>query len=779
MPGNQEGNVDFGSIYLPPNAAKVVGEILRAPREFGHSGNFTDLFSSDREEQRDYIDGLLVILAILSSVCFIWVFVLIVLKCNGEEAGCASGRAFVNHDPEDEEEINYETDEGKTEDEVVSTSYSSDGSVTSVSSRKPLFSESGNTATENPKSDFDHNNIDYDYSRRMKWKWMGGKQNRNDEREKESDTEESLFVIKNNPHEYRTRLVFLFFASMVLICAPLTLFLTIGPLKEGAIENSKNLMLRIQNSMDEVESSLSTIDTASLSTIELVTSLPTRLDTVCPLVNDAFFESFLGVDIRDIIGTVVEQQDRLEEEIENKLSIGYSFVNRVERGLSAFEISVGKSEDYLWIIPALLLSISVLSTISILGVVLAWKKKSGVGLQRIMSYIVLPLLILAAITCWLIVVLLSLSTMVGTDVCLSSSSNGTPDQTIQEILSIYEHDMDNAAFQLLSASINQCKGPDPVEDIQNLKEDIQDHIDNIWRQVSRIDSVGRDEIAEKCGGTAFTDMLIGARDLAKLLTTIRRSLSTTVEYIGCDSISSMYNELAHSIICTEALSASTYGLLTFLIVWISLMVMISLRASWLRNNEEEKVYHDETEVAENMILDEYEEYLAYISRYKHEWQEYVGFEKDRVTKDGTSNGFDQKLRDEESGYTDSHYDEDSSYYYGSEELSADAYESDLGSRNMQDNQDDVNEGRSNSSEALAFENFPRNTIRIQQETDENNSTVLTGEPPDSPPPSSNPNYKFRNIKTGKSRNFDFDPDFDCYFPRIQPTGEIEMELHHF
>lgn len=228
---------------MQPNAAKVVGEILRAPREIGHSGNFTDLFSSDREEQRDYIDGMLVVLAILSSVFFIWVFVLIVLKCNGKEAGCASGRAFVNHDPEDEEEINYETDEGKTEDEVVSTSYSSDGSVTSVSSRKPLFSESGNTATENPKSDFDHNNVDYDYSRRMRWKWMGGKQNRNDEREKESDTEESLFLIKNNPHEYRTRLVFLFFASMVLICAPLTLFLTIGPLKEGAIESSKNLIL--------------------------------------------------------------------------------------------------------------------------------------------------------------------------------------------------------------------------------------------------------------------------------------------------------------------------------------------------------------------------------------------------------------------------------------------------------------------------------------------------------------------------------------------------------
>lgn len=55
------------------------------------------------------------------------------------------------------------------------------------------------------------------------------------------------------------------------------------------------------------------------------------------------------------------------------------------------------------------------------------------------------------------------------------------------------------------------------------------------------------------------------------------------------------------------------------------MVLISLRASWRHRIAEEKIYHDENEVAENMILDEHEEYLRYISRYKHEWQEYNGF----------------------------------------------------------------------------------------------------------------------------------------------------------
>jgi hypothetical protein len=65
----------------------------------------------------------------------------------------------------------------------------------------------------------------------------------------------------------------------------------------------------------------------------------------------------------------------------------------------------------------------------------------------------------------------------------------------------------------------------------------------------------------------------------------------------------------------------------FFILSISTMIMITLRTSWLKSTgDEEKVYQDENEIAENMIVNEHEEYLAYISKYNHEWQEYNGFE---------------------------------------------------------------------------------------------------------------------------------------------------------
>lgn len=211
------------------------------------------------------------------------------------------------------------------------------------------------------------------------------------------------------------------------------------------------------------------------------------------------------------------------------------------------------------------------------------------------------------------------------DLCLSSSRVGSPDQTIQEIFSLHNA----SAFQLVSPYTNQCQGPDPTKLIDLLEQEVQTHIDNIWRQMSQIDSLGRSQVIAKCGdGEAFSDMLDGARNLAKLLTAIRRSLSSTERALQCNKINPIYTEAAHVIICTSALKSTVNGWILFLVVSICVMAMISLRASWLRHIEEEKVYHDEDEVAENMILDEHEEYLAYISKYKHEWQEYGGFDKD-------------------------------------------------------------------------------------------------------------------------------------------------------
>ncbi len=379
--------------------------------------------------------------------------------------------------------------------------------------------------------------------------------------------------------------------------------------------------------------SLETIQSLSADALELIDTVPTDLDVVCPLVNIIDLEATIGVDITEIVEVIIDQQSNLEEDVAAQLAKKRSYMDGIEERMLTFEAISEETENYLWILPGLLLSVIVLTVIAMAGVILAWKGKTGTRFQRLLTYGVVPLLIVVSIVSWGVVMVFAFSTMVGTDICLSDSFEGSPDQTIHAILASKGNGTEGTLHHFASTYVIDCEANDPSKDISKIKSETQDHIDNIWRQVSKIDSVGRVMAIERCGDTEeFTKMLSGARDLAMILTEIRRSLSSLEESTSCDYILPIYTEVTEDIVCNEALSASAYGFITFLVIWICVMAMISMRASLLKNTGEEgKNYHDDDEVVENMIVDEHEEYLAYISKYKHEWQEYEGFEEDRVS----------------------------------------------------------------------------------------------------------------------------------------------------
>ena len=183
-----------------------------------------------------------------------------------------------------------------------------------------------------------------------------------------------------------------------------------------------------------------------------------------------------------------------------------------------------------------------------------------------------------------------------------------------------------------------CQGPNPNQEIIDIERTMQTTIDNVWNQLSIVDSVGRKELAEACGGN-LDELLEGARLLAVSLSSIRKALDSTVGTLDCMRIHPIYVEIVHEELCEEIGEASGLSYLIFLGMSLSLFVLITLRASWYHFIEDEVVY-DEDEVADNMILDEHEEYLRYISKYKHEWQEYNGFSTTSLprSEDGEEDG---------------------------------------------------------------------------------------------------------------------------------------------
>jgi len=180
-------------------------------------------------------------------------------------------------------------------------------------------------------------------------------------------------------------------------------------------------------------------------------------------------------------------------------------------------------------------------------------------------------------------------------------------------------------YQFLRPYTSGCAQRDPALLLVQLEEESQAKVDDIWGHIAEIDTIGRSVISEECGGNGLDALLSSARNIAKLLTKERRALNSLSESLKCERINPLYTDNIHGSICTDFAEASAWGMITFSVLAISMMTLLTLRASWLVHVDEGKIYHDESEVAENMIVDEHEEYLRYISRYKHEWQEYDGF----------------------------------------------------------------------------------------------------------------------------------------------------------
>jgi hypothetical protein len=155
-----------------------------------------------------------------------------------------------------------------------------------------------------------------------------------------------------------------------------------------------------------------------------------------------------------------------------------------------------------------------------------------------------------------------------------------------------------------------------------VEEGLQTSIDSIWRHVSIADSIGHDELALRCGNSV-EGILDAARNLALSLTWVQKALISMIESLQCAPINAIYIQAVHGSFCTDSAQALAWAYVLFSLAAIGMMSMVSTRSCLYKSDHEEEMY-DESEVPENMILNEHEEYLAYISKYKHEWEEYQG-----------------------------------------------------------------------------------------------------------------------------------------------------------
>ena len=122
------------------------------------------------------------------------------------------------------------------------------------------------------------------------------------------------------------------------------------------------------------------------------------------------------------------------------------------------------------------------------------------------------------------------------------------------------------------------------------------------------------------------------------MTWTRKALISAIASLHCGPINAIYIDAIHDSFCTDGAEGLAWAFILFSVVSVGAMVMVGLRASLYNQHVGEDEVYDDSEVADNMILNEHEEYLAYISKYKHEWEEYRGINAEPLDQSQQSGG---------------------------------------------------------------------------------------------------------------------------------------------
>ncbi|GAX22798.1 hypothetical protein FisN_24Lh079 [Fistulifera solaris] len=553
-----------------------------------YSTDFADLFK-DETASESYRDGLVYLSCLLGCIIFVWTVVLITLKCKGHAVGCASGAFGPKY-------------EMKKEDLPV-----------------------GNTDSHNSNTSFDHDSI-YEIAFRRSHIPSGAADTTCDRNTEESVGKGSLdtsILLQPSRRERRTQVVFLIFALLTILCVPLAHVFFFLPLKQSSSETTV-YVVEAREIVAEVQQSINAISTGMVNSLGMLEDLPRSENDICPANDPAAIEQLLGFNLAVMIDVYEDGSLYLgvKEKIGNTTKDVGTFVEYMHDALILTETTAHTLDVYLWLIPGALLS-TIGATVAVtIGAVFSWRRKSSQRMQNFLSYLVLPCLLIASLVCWSIAIASAMGSAVAADACTAGDWNGSPAATIQDILSAEGVDTSSFLSQLVRTYTMSCTGSDPTDILATHGMNTTALTEEIWQYLVAVDSIGRDELNAMCGGgNSFTTFLQTFQDLVQQLENVSRSLESASLSLSCPRINAIYEEAVNQTLCMQSADSLAYGFILFLTLGVTTMVLISLRASWGQVILEDKIY-EEHEVAENMIVDEHEEYLLYISRYKHEWETY-------------------------------------------------------------------------------------------------------------------------------------------------------------
>ncbi|KAL7579340.1 hypothetical protein ACA910_014016 [Epithemia clementina (nom. ined.)] len=581
--------------YSAPTILNELRPFLDIPR-LQYSDSFPKFLVAGSEERVEYREGLIAIGGCIGLFFFLWGSILLILRCAGKSAGCAAGYAF-DKSLEGHKSSNNQYDLDERGSQLEGNGFQS------------------------PQISYDRG----DYANSYDAAYVENFQSK---------------------RERRTQSCFLLFSMITILCVPPIIILVVEPLK-STTESFETQAVVTNDLLGQVGIDLMAINSSLGATRSIYDETPDDFSTICPfaiLDNTTLDADVSEADLNNIqmakislmamhkliLNEVNKTQHSTTVEIEevdifhSKFKTSFEYVDSVQQEV----------KTYVWILPILLFGTVSATLVLMIAVWWSRSRQSSERFRLTLPYLILPVVLASAGIACLIAILAAVSVVIADDACNNGSEYGTPHESVIAILDTFQTEPDDSIYIFADAFSGECaNGTDPTERLRSLESDVQKSINDIWTTLAEIDKVDRGLLANGCGAENFVieNFLLNSRNLAMFLTSIRRALSSMTETLSCDQFYPLYVESVEVTMCTEVPESAAWALIFFCLLGVSTMCMVTLRAAWQHEEEEEDIYGEDEEI-ENMFVDEHEEYLAYISKYKHEWEDYEGMDPGKPLK---------------------------------------------------------------------------------------------------------------------------------------------------
>lgn len=192
------------------------------------------------------------------------------------------------------------------------------------------------------------------------------------------------------------------------------------------------------------------------------------------------------------------------------------------------------------------------------------------------------MMILLSMACWIIAMGGSVVAAISVDACLSGSKTGSPQNTIEGMLTAYGVQSTDPIYGYVSAYLSKCSHSDgPSKSIEDLMGKVQVLTDEMSHVLSKIGNIGQEDLNIYCTGKDRIDFFLkGSNAVTQCLADIQSGLKGLDVAFSCERVHHLYDEAVNKSVCSTAASSIATGFIYFVFIGILTMVLISLRASW-------------------------------------------------------------------------------------------------------------------------------------------------------------------------------------------------------